>query len=114
MDSPVFGLRPVRAARFLTSKVPKPMIWTFLSFFTPLAMEERTASRASSAARLVASFPRAAWIASMSSALFMAATFVRMRSGVGKRKSVENKGIFFKWRLDLGWEAGVAGRGIHG
>ena len=41
-------------------------------------------------------FPRAAWMASMSSALFMAATFLRMQPGVGKRKSVENKGIFFE------------------
>src|SRR5690606_32652642 len=62
MDSPVFGLRPWRAARFFTSKVPKPMIWTFLSFLTPFSMEPRTAARASSAARLVASLPRAFWM----------------------------------------------------
>ena len=64
-------------------------------------MEERTASRASSAERLVASFPRAIWMASMRSALFMAGTFVRMHPLLGKRKSTEIKGIFLKWWLDF-------------
>jgi len=103
MDSPVFGLRPWRAARFLTSNVPNPMIWTFSSFFTPLAMEERTASRASSAERLVASFPRARWMDSISSALFMAEKVLRIRTLVGKRKSLETIGISKKGEVCPRW-----------
>src|SRR6476661_3751282 len=51
MLAPVFGLRPVLAARLATLKVPKPMSWTLLSFLTPLAIESSTASSASEAAR---------------------------------------------------------------
>ncbi len=91
--SPVFGLRPWRAARFLSSKVPNPIICTLDCFFTPAAMEERTASRASSAERLVASFPSAAWTASINSDLFMAGEVLRMTGVLGKRKSVLNKGF---------------------
>lgn len=75
MGSPVFGLRPMRAARFFTSNVPKPISWTLVSARTPLAMEARTAATASSAARLVASLPSAFWTDSINSALFMAFPF---------------------------------------
>ncbi len=116
-DSPVFGLRPIRAARFLTSKVPNPMIWTFLSFFTPLAIESRTASRACSAARLVASAPRAFWMDSMSSALFMAKVFVLIASRLGKTKSSIFVRIFLNELLDFwtisDWRA-FGGRGVGG
>ena len=33
MDAPVAGLRPLRARRFTTSKLPKPTSWTFWFFF---------------------------------------------------------------------------------
>lgn len=56
--SPVLGLRPMRAARLLTLKVPKPMICTVLSFLIPLVIEPRTASSASLASFLEASLPR--------------------------------------------------------
>jgi hypothetical protein len=48
----------------------------------------------------------------------MAATFVRMAPDLGKRKSVENKGIFLHWPLDYYCDSSVqhahvrlAGRG---
>jgi hypothetical protein len=34
-------------------------------------------------------------MASINSDLFMATTFLRMAPGLGKRKSIENRGIFF-------------------
>ncbi len=94
IDSPVFGLRPWRAARFFTSKVPKPMIWTFLSVLIPLEIESRTASRASSAARFVVSFPRVFWMDSTSAALFMAPVLMRTGGRIGKRKPARAGGKF--------------------
>jgi hypothetical protein len=38
MASPVRGLRPLRAARFVTPKVPKPISWTFWFFFSDAVM----------------------------------------------------------------------------
>src|SRR5262245_54946381 len=52
IGSPVFGLRPVRAARFATLKEPKPTICTAFFLATPFAMHSSTASTASPAARL--------------------------------------------------------------
>src|SRR4029079_9300790 len=75
MGSPVFGLRPVRALRCATLKVPKPTSCTELPLPRLPEMESSTASTASPAARLEVSPPRVFWTASINSALFM---------GVGK------------------------------
>ena len=42
--SPVWGLTPVRAERFEIEKVPQPINWTDLSFFTPFLTLSKTAS----------------------------------------------------------------------
>ena len=46
IDSPVRGLRPMRAARFFTLKVPKPTIETSPAFFRPFWMLSRTEATA--------------------------------------------------------------------
>jgi hypothetical protein len=51
ISSPVCGLRPLRAARSRTSKLPKPINCTLSPFFNASKMESKTASTA-----LVASF----------------------------------------------------------
>lgn len=79
MAAPVFGLRPMRAARFLTLNVPNPISWTFPSFLTPLATASSTALTASSAARLDVSLPRAFCTASTSSPLFIGFSFKSAR-----------------------------------
>src|SRR3546814_11019512 len=53
IGSPVCGLRPLRAARLLTLKVPKPTIVKPPSFFIALPIASNTASTASPAAALV-------------------------------------------------------------
>ncbi len=47
MTLPVFGLRPIRAARLRASKLPKPVICTFAPFFSSLAMMPLSSNRAS-------------------------------------------------------------------
>lgn len=68
MLSPVCGLRPLRAARLETSKVPKPMTDTVPPFFRVVLMAPMVASSARAAAALEMS----AWAAmcSTSSVLF--------------------------------------------
>jgi hypothetical protein len=50
MDAPVAGLRPLRARRFTTSKLPKPTSWTFPFFFKDEETVLSTAARVSVAA----------------------------------------------------------------
>jgi hypothetical protein len=69
MVSPVRGLRPVRAARAFTEKVPKPTMDTDPPFFSAPVMAPVNASRARPASALLR--PESAAIASISSDLFM-------------------------------------------
>ena len=50
MDAPVAGLRPLRARRLTTSKLPKPTSWTFWFFFKDAEIVLRTAAKVSVAA----------------------------------------------------------------
>src|SRR5579859_8179073 len=79
MTPPVFGLRPMRAARFRASKFPKPVICTFAPFFNSPAMIPLSSNRASivrpaSALDIFVRMARAA----VSSALFMAHSWVEV------------------------------------
>src|SRR5688572_19541463 len=67
--SPVAGLRPIRAERFVTEKVPKPGSVTLSPFFSVLEIASRVASRALPASALVKSDPLA--MASIKSPLFI-------------------------------------------
>src|SRR3546814_9676396 len=69
IGSPVCGLRPLRAARLLTLKVPKPTIVKPPSFFIALPIASNTASTASPAAALVQ--PAVSRTISIRSALFI-------------------------------------------
>ena len=69
MAAPVCGLRPARAARLRTTKVPNPTRLTCSSFFSDAQMLSKTASTARVAEALVMSAASAT--ASTSSALFM-------------------------------------------
>src|SRR5690606_16342402 len=69
ISSPVRGLRPVRAARLRTSKVPKPTRVTLSPFFRALVMVAMTASTARPASARDRSAAPAT--ASMNSALFI-------------------------------------------
>src|SRR5690606_33823641 len=69
MVSPVRGLRPVRAPRLRTEKVPKPTRVTVSPFFRALVMAATIASTARPASALDSSAPSAT--ASMNSALFI-------------------------------------------
>jgi hypothetical protein len=61
IGSLVCGLRPMRALRFFTAKVPKPTIWTSLSFFRPFWIDAISALTARSACALLHSVPSCFW-----------------------------------------------------
>ena len=69
MDSLVLGLRPTRAARFLTSKEPKPTSCTLSPSFRAAVMASKVADTTASASFLETSAEAATEL--MSSALFM-------------------------------------------
>ena len=75
---PVRGLRPVRAFRLRVSKLPNPVIWTFLPF---LSSEQITPPGANSASTILAAsaldLPRLFATASTSSCLFTQGSFLR-------------------------------------
>jgi len=68
-DSPFLGLRPMRAARSRTSKVPNPDNLIFLPFFRVLLMTSISAATLRSASTLLQ--PTLSANASMSSFLFI-------------------------------------------
>src|SRR3989344_3597348 len=78
MEPPVWGLRPARDARFLTLKVPKPVITTLSPFIIASRILPKTALTADSAVRLV----RPTFLETRSTNSFFvisSANFARMR-----------------------------------
>ena len=73
-SAPVCGLRPVRAARFDTLKVPNPINVTVSPLFRALVMFSMVASSARQASALVD--PVALANASLSSPLFMSCSSI--------------------------------------
>ena len=69
MGSPVRGLRPTRAGRFFTSKLPKPTICTLSPLFMAVSTAPVKAARAASQSFLLR--PLVSAMAAVSSVLFM-------------------------------------------
>lgn len=86
ISAPVRGLRPLRAARLVTAKVPKPIRETVPPFFRVV----RTAPIVASSARAAAALEMSAFLAmcSINSVLFTKIPFDCMHmSGIQVRKS---------------------------
>src|SRR5690554_8208653 len=86
IGSPVCGLRPVRAARSLTAKVPKPTRTTESPAFRAPVMDSMTASRARPAAALGRSADEA--LASISSDLFTLSPLISLNELVSRYVSL--------------------------
>src|SRR5690606_14892228 len=101
MVSPVFGLRPVRAARLRTWKVPKPPRVTASPFFSALVTELITASTARAASALVIS-------ASLATASIRSVLFIRIYSLCGSCREMIDR--VASWRACRQvWFRGLAG-----
>src|SRR6267143_3666506 len=87
MTLPVFGLRPILAARLRASKLPKPVICTFEPFFNSVAMMPLS-SKSASTVRVASAFDILVRIANaeVSSALF---TAISLKGGAETRMNTE-------------------------
>src|SRR5216110_1876613 len=87
MTPPVFGLRPIRAARLRASKLPKPVICTLEPFFNSVAMMPLS-SKSASTVRVASAFDILVRIASaeVSSALF---TAISLKGGAETRMNTD-------------------------
>src|SRR6266446_6305166 len=87
MTPPVFGLRPILAARLRASKLPKPVICTLEPFFNSVAMMPLS-SKSASTVRVASAFDILVRIASaeVSSALF---TAISLKGGAETRMNTE-------------------------
>ena len=95
--SPVLGLRPVRAARFARSNVPKPVMPTLPPLATSRMTMSRTASRASEATLRL---PSLASRAPISSALFTSS--LQRTVGVRDRRASGSSPVNHDGRLKMG------------
>src|SRR4249919_2782612 len=97
--SPVFGLRPSRAARSRTWKVPKPTRVTASPFFSALVMTLMAASTALAASALESS-------AASATALTNSPLFIRMDSLCGRSpRCTDNRTADCVNRLPIEWAA---------